>query len=125
MTAPSAANQGTLTPESLAAPVPVSGGETPPAPAPPLGVDVAAAGVLVGSSSSGSSVGVEVSVDVGVSVGSARGGCVGTHVAGNGGLNVSQGSMVGSGVDVGPLPAWACGTAPASASNPEMMNLGI
>ena len=45
-----------------------------------------------------------VSDGSGVFVDSLRGGCVGTHVAGIGGLNSSQGSIVGSGVAVGDIP---------------------
>jgi hypothetical protein len=54
---------------------------------------------------------------VNVFVDSLRAGCVGTQVAGSGGLNWSHGSTVGSGVAVGDVP-------PACAS-PDMVAMAI
>lgn len=92
-----------------AGPLPVSGGETPPAPAPPLGVAVAGGAAVFVAAGGEVFVAAGVADGSGVSVDSLRGGCVGFgHVtplpnAENDCLvsGVLLGHGVGSGVAVG------------------------
>jgi hypothetical protein len=114
---PSTASHETLEPDP--GPLPVSGGDTPPAPAPPLGVAVGAGpDVLVASGVSGTSLAAAVAV--GVSSPSLRGGCVGIATqVGGGSLNWSHGSGVGSGVEVG--SGVGVGLVPANAGPASLM----